>query len=382
MIPPSDGASPTLRVALLHDYREEEQPSMRLYAERLGDALLRQGVRVARIRPPELVPDPWRKRSWMWRKIDDYGGRHLVYPRLLRNLSAAVVHVTDHSQGFLIAQLDERRTVVTCHDLILLQLAAGRLGDFPIPRVALQIFRMSLAFTKRAASIVADSTQTKRDLVDLVGIDPAKVKVIFPGLNQTFGPSPERGLAFRRRLGLGEGPLILQLGRNFYKNISAVLRVLGKLRRDGVDARLVRTGRSLGGDDRALAEQLGISSSVVELGAVSDADIPALYNAVDLLLFPSLYEGFGWPPLEAMASGTPVVSSRAGSLDEIVGDAALTADPDDIDALVKHAAAALTDAGTRASLIHRGLKHAAGFRWERTARQMLEVYRDVAERAA
>jgi glycosyltransferase involved in cell wall biosynthesis len=382
MIPPSDGASSALRIALLHNYREEQQPSMRLYADRLGDALVRQGVHVARVRPPELVPDPWRRRSWMWKKIDDYGGRHVVYPRLLRGLSADVVHVADHSQGFLIAQLDERRTVVTCHDLILLQLAAGRLGDFPIPRVALQIFRMSLALTKRAASIVADSTQTKRDLVDLVGIDPAKVRVIFPGLNQTFAPSPERGLAFRRRSGLGQGPLILQLGRNFYKNISAVLRVLGRLRRDGVDARVVRTGQSLGGDDRALVERLGISSSIVELGAVSDADIPALYNAVDLLLFPSLYEGFGWPPLEAMASGTPVVSSRAGSLDEIVGDAALTADPDDIEALVKHAAAALTDRETRASLIDRGLRHAARFRWERTAWQMLEVYRDVAERAA
>jgi glycosyltransferase involved in cell wall biosynthesis len=355
---------------------------MRLYAERLGDALLRQGVRVARVRPPDLVPDLWRQRSWLWKKIDDYGGRHLVYPRLLRNLSADVVHVTDHSQGFLIARLDERRTVVTCHDLILLALDAGRIGKFPIPRVALQIFRMSLALTKRAASIVADSTQTKRDLVDLVGIDPAKVKVIFPGLNQTFGPDPGRGLEFRGRMGLGQGPLILQLGRNFYKNISAVLRVLGRLRRDGVDARLVRTGRSLGGDDQALAERLGISSSVVELGAVSDADIPALYNAIDLLLFPSLYEGFGWPPLEAMASGTPVVSSRAGSLDEIVGDAALTADPHDIETLVRHSAAALTDPETRASLIDRGLKHATRFRWERTAREMLEVYRDVAERAA
>jgi glycosyltransferase involved in cell wall biosynthesis len=355
---------------------------MRLYAERLGEALLRQGVRVARVRPPGLVPDRWRNRSWIWKKIDDYGGRHLVYPRLLRNLSADVVHVTDHSQGFLIARLDERRTVVTCHDLILLALNAGRIGNFPIPRVALQIFRMSLELTKRAAAIVADSSQTKQDLVDLVGIDPARVRVIFPGLNQNFGPNPERGLEFRRRMGLGQGPLILQLGRNFYKNISGVLRVLGRLRRDGVDARLVRTGRPLGADDHALAERLGISSSVVELGGVSDVDVPALYNAIDLLLFPSLYEGFGWPPLEAMASGTPVVSSRAGSLDEIVGDAALTADPHDVEALAKHAAAALTDVMTRTALIDRGLKHATRFRWERTAQEMLEVYRDVAARAA
>ena len=82
--------------------------------------------------------------------------------------------------------------------------------------------------------------------------------------------------------------------------------------------------------------------------ASPDSDLPALYNAVDLLLFPSLYEGFGWPPLEAMASGTPVVCSRAGSLDEIVGDAALTADPEDVETLAWHAATVLTDATLRA----------------------------------
>ena len=141
-------------------------------------------------------------------------------------------------------------------------------------------------------------------------------------------------------------------------------------------------GRALAGEERALADRLGVTASVVELGNVPDEEIPALYNAIDLLLFPSLYEGFGWPPLEAMASGTPVVCSRAGSLDEIVGDAALTADPEDIDALSWHAAAALTDGTLRATLIDRGLAHAARFNWDRAAEQMIALYRDVAAKAA
>jgi glycosyltransferase involved in cell wall biosynthesis len=159
------------------------------------------------------------------------------------------------------------------------------------------------------------------------------------------------------------------------------LRVLRRLRDGGIEARVARVGPPLAGADRALAERLGVLPSVVELGAVGDADLPAVYAAVDLLLFPSLYEGFGWPPLEAMASGTPVVCSRAGSLDEIVGDAALTADPEDVDTLAQHAAAVLTEGETRARLIARGLERAGRFNWDRTATEVLGVYRTVIERA-
>jgi glycosyltransferase involved in cell wall biosynthesis len=380
--PVSVAASPDLRVAILHNYRDELQPSMRLYAERLGDALLRRHVRVTRVRPPGIVPAAWRGRSATWTKIDGYVGRFAVYPRLLQNLRSDIVHVVDHGQGYLVAGLDGRRTVVTCHDVILLALASGRIGSARVPQVALQLFRISLEAMKRAAMVVADSTQTKRDLVDLVHIDPERVIVIYPGLNQCFAPDRERGLNFRRRLRITDGFVMLQIGRGFYKNVPSVLRVLRRLRQGGLDVRVARVGPPLAGDDRALAERLGVLSAVVELGAVADADLPALYNGVDLLLFPSLYEGFGWPPLEAMASGTPVVCSRAGSLDEIVADAALTADPEDVEALAWHVGAALTDGDLRTALVARGLAHAAGFTWDRTAAAMLAVYRDLMAEAA
>lgn len=367
-----------LRVALLHNYRDEQQQSMRLYAERLGAALHRRGISIARVRAPAVVPDAWRRRSALWSMIDTYAGRYAVYPRLVRKLDADLVHIVDHGQSYLIGELDARRTIVTCHDLILLALAAGRIGGAKVPPVALQVFRFMMEFAKRAAWIVADSRQTKNDLVSFVGIDPARITVIHPGLNQKFDPDAQRGRAWRQRRGLGDGPLILQVGDIFYKNVAGVLRVVARLRRDGMDARLLRVGAALRGTDRALAETLGVLPAVIELGRVPDVEIPALYNAVDLLLFPSHYEGFGWPPLEAMASGTPVVSSRAGSLDEIVGDAALTADPEDVDTLAWHAGTVLTDADVRARLVARGLAHAARFDWDRTAGEMIAVYRTVA----
>jgi len=376
------GTSIPLRVALLHNYRDEQQPSMRLYAERLGEALTRRGVSVNRIRPPGVVPEVWRGRSPGLAKLDMYLGRFVVYPRLVRGLSADVLHVVDHGEGHLLSKLDARRSLVTCHDVILLALASGRIGGARIPRIALQLLRISLQFMKRAATVVAVSAQTKRDLVSFIDIDPDQVTVIHPGLNQAFAPDTERGVGLRARLGLGDGPLILQIGRAFYKNVSAVLRVLRRLRAGGLDVRVVRVGRPLAGEERALAERLGVLDAVVELGPIRDEDIPALYNAVDLLLFPSLYEGFGWPPLEAMASGTPVVCSRAGSLSEVVGDAALTADAEDVDALAWHAATALTDLDIRARLISRGLARTREFSWDRTAEQMIGVYRTVIAKAS
>jgi glycosyltransferase involved in cell wall biosynthesis len=355
---------------------------MRLYAERLGDALMRRHVRVTRVKPQGVVPDAWRNRSATWSKVDGYVGRFAVYPRLVRNLAADVTHVVDHGQGYLVSSLDARRTVVTCHDVVLLALAAGRIGSAPVPRLALELLRLSLETMKRAAMVVADSTQTKRDLVNFIGIDPAQVTVIHPGINQAFRPDPTAGAGFRARFGLGEGPLILQIGRGFYKNLPGVIQVLGRLRKAGVDARVVRVGPSLRGADRLLAARLGVLDRVVELGGVSDEQLPALYNAVDVLLFPSLYEGFGWPPLEAMASGTPVVCSRAGSLDEVVGEAALTADPEDAETLAWHVGSVLTDASLRDKIVKRGASHVERFNWDRTAEQMIAVYDAVLAKAA
>ena len=371
-----------LRVAVLHDYREDLKPSMRLYADRLGSALIRQDVHVIRLKPPAVVPNAWQVRASFWNKLDLYIGRFAVYPRLISNLRADVVHIIDHGQGYLVGSLDTRRTVVTCHDLILLALAAGRIGSKPVPPVALQLLRLSVESMKQAAVVIADSSQTKRDLVDFVGMDPERIQVIHPGINHSFRPEAARGREARARFNLGEGPIVLQIGSGFYKNPPAVLRVLKKLRAGGVNARVVRVGPPLADADRRLAEQLGVGSSVIELGQVSDQDLASLYNAVDVLLFPSLYEGFGWPPVEAMASALPVVSSRSGSLDEVVGDAALTADPDDIDALAWHVGTVLSDPAARKTLVARGLARAAQFSWDRTATQMIQVYRDVMERAA
>jgi glycosyltransferase involved in cell wall biosynthesis len=233
---------------------------------------------------------------------------------------------------------------------------------------------------KRARRIISVSEQTRRDLQRLVDIDPARVDVVYPGLNYPFSPDDSRRAPFRERFGLPSTPIILHVGHTgFYKNIEGCLRVLAVLRRGGLDATFVRVGRRLTAAQLELSERLGVRESVRELGMLSPDDLADAYRAADVLLFPSLYEGFGWPPLEAMASGLPVVTSRSGSLDEVVADAALTAEPEDVDRLTDHVAAVLTDTQLGGKLRRLGIGRASVFDWRATASRVAGIYREVVE---
>ena len=373
----TDTSDRRLRICLLHNYRESQQISMKLYADRLGSALRRQGADVERLSPPPLFGSGGK--AWFFDKLDSYLGRFVAYPRIAHGARADIYHVVDHGQAFLTASLEPRRTVVTCHDMMLLVASSGRLGRRPELTVALHVFREISSFLGQAAAIVADSESTRRDILRYLNVDPERIEVIPPGLNQPFAPDPARRELGRRRWRLGDDHVILQLGNAFYKNVEACLDVVADLRQRGLPVTLIRARQRLGPAQRARVERLGIGRFVRDLGVLEDADLATLYNAADVLLFPSYYEGFGWPPLETMACGTPVVCSRSGSLGEISAPAALTCDPEDVTRLSTHVAAVLTDPALASAMRERGLVHAQQFRWDRTAERMMALYRRVRE---
>jgi alpha-1,3-rhamnosyl/mannosyltransferase len=212
---------------------------------------------------------------------------------------------------------------------------------------------------RRAAFVHTTSEHSRAALARHLGVAPERIAVIAPGVDERFTPG-ERG----------DGGYVLTVGTlQPRKNVEAAIAAA-----EALGVRLVIAG-GRGWRDEALVERVRGSRAQVELaGRVSDDELVALYRGADTFVFPSLGEGFGLPPLEAMACGTPVVCSAATSLPEVVGDAAVLFDPADPDALTRELGALLADDGRRAALRAAGLARAAEFSWARCADALLALY--------
>ncbi len=233
---------------------------------------------------------------------------------------------------------------------------------------------------ERAARIVTDAEFTKRDIVALTGCAPEHIAVVPLGVDPVFQPlDPQEAAVGAAGVGV-EGPYILYVGGfDFRKNLERLLEAYRLVVESGREETLVLAGSGGQGgafypDLRAAAAMQGISDRVVFLEGVvrDDGTLRSLYNAASLFVFPSLFEGFGLPPLEAMACGTPVVCSSAASLSEVVGEAALTHGPEDTAALAKNMLRALEDGELRSCLRRAGLQRAARYTWAAAADAFLE----------
>ena len=370
-----------MQVSLLRNVSEERNLSMKLYADRLTSGLANR-CNVENVYPwnPPYIN---RAGSGMIDKGMNYAARYGVYPSSLLYRRADVFHIVDHGNAHLLSCLPSRRTVVTCHDIILLKLAKGEFGkDTAVPRVASKLLRLSLRFLKSAAFVITVSQATADDLIGFVGIAEKRIRVVQNGIDPQFGPPPNaeaRGEA-RARWKLNGQSALLHVGNNwFYKNLEGLIRALAILQADtnGNDPVLVRVGMRLTSAQRELAASLGVLDRIREVGLLDGEELQSMYWASDVLVFPSLCEGFGWPPLEAMASGTPVVCSNRGSLGEVVSDAAVIVNPDEPESIAEGMASVLEDEHLRHSLILKGLERAKLFTWERAAEQTFQVYQEV-----
>ena len=297
-------------------------------------------------------------------------GQQIAIPRLLNRLKPDVYH----SPYYVLPYATSCPTVVTVHDLI------PELCPEALPRPWLRhAFRGLVRLAcRRARMVIAGSTATAQDLRHRLHLPAERVATIPYGVDSSFcPPSSEQVAAMGQALRLSY-PYVLYVGINKpHKNLVRLVQAWARIP-DTVrgDTRLVLAGREdpRYPQTRQAIAQLGIGNSVTILGPVPDADMAALYGGGVAFAFPSLYEGFGLPVLEAMACGTPVVASNRSSLPEVVGKAGLLIDPFDMDALAAALARLLGDAALRRELSAQGLIRARRFTWERAARETLAVY--------
>ncbi len=240
-------------------------------------------------------------------------------------------------------------------------------------------------FVKAAQAIIAVSQQTRRDLTALYHVPEEKIHVVYEGVDARFAPGDPAQVARIRERFSPERPYLLMVGTlEPRKNHAAALRVLARLAREGFPHRLLIAGGRgwLFRPIRKLVDELGLGDRVRFTGYVTDEELPALYTGADCLVMPSLYEGFGFPVLEAMACGTPVVCSNVSSLPEVAGSAALLVDPRDEEALLAGVRRVLTEPTLARELSQRGRRQAARFSWSRCAEETVAVYQAVVQEAA
>ena len=293
-----------------------------------------------------------------------------------------------HVLEFLPPYAVPERAVVTVYDLIPLifpkvYLAWSWRRGWQARRNLSAYYR----FVRSAHRIIAISHHTKQDLQRLLGIPAARIVVIYPGINPVFRPLADDAArrAVLARYGL-RAPFVLYVGScDYRKNVPRLLRAFAAARARGLaDWSLVLVG--LGVEHRRAALErlgtaLGLGASLRLLGYVPLDHLAALYNAAAMLVFPSLYEGFGFPPLEAMACGTPVITSNTSSLREVAADGAWLVDPSEDEALAEAIRRLALDRGLRETVARRGLAQARRFQWARAAQETMALYEQASSRS-
>ncbi len=282
-----------------------------------------------------------------------------------------------HSPYYLMPYRPGVAAVFTCHDLIpLIFPQYFRAQQRLVYRFAHQLALKTVQLT------IAVSQSTKNDLQRFFRVNPDRIVVVHEGVDAHFQPPSRAEIDRGKQLYALPDRYVLYFGSNKpHKNLVRLVEACAQLGIDKQDSgiRLVISGYwdQRYPEARQAVEKFGLADRVHFIGPVSEADLPALYGGATAFAFISEYEGFGLPPLEAMACGTPVIASNTSSLPEVIGDAGLLVDPHDVSAITAALVRVVNDAALRADLKQRSVERAATLTWERAAAQTLAVYRAI-----
>jgi len=371
-------------VLLIGNYPPDRQQSMRRFGTMMLQGLNNSGI-AAKLIAPQARFGKFRGAGRFVAKWLGYIDKFVLFPRQLQTALAkekpSVVHICDHSNAMYDGWIEHVPVVVTCHDLLAVRGALGEETNCPASPTGKILQRWILRGLRRASEVVCDSQATEADarrLVSRGGASP-KVELVRLGLNYPFRKLSEAEVSARLSGIPGFNPhlpFVLHVGSNLRrKNRDGALRIFARCK-EKWNARLVFAGDALTQELLSLADRLGISDRVMQVPNASDELLEALYNRAFALLYPSRFEGFGWPVIEAQACGCPVVCSNSGPLPEAAGDAGLFHDADD-EAGFAADLLRLSDPGQRAIWSEKSLRNAERFSTSRMVSQYIDIYRNL-----
>ncbi len=303
--------------------------------------------------------------------------KFIIFPLAINKVGFDIVHDTYHFMPLNIR--DDTIKIVTIHDLFpLLDKKNHRLISYIAHKLLMR------TILNKADLIIAVSENTKRDIINLFGIAKDKIRVVYESVDEDYKMIKNKKLLLniKKKYNLPD-KFILHVGTiEPRKNIPMLLRSFKEIKEEYPGYKLVFVGK-FGWKYGAVfntIKALNIEGNVMFLGYINREDIPLIYNLAKVLVYPSLYEGFGLPPLEAMKCGTPVITSNTSSLPEVVGDAAIKVDPTNYYELTNSIRKIISNKDLRKSLINKGFKRASKFSWEVSANKMVRLYEDLKKR--
>ncbi len=357
--------------------------SMDVYADNLV-AELRQ------LRPTwkitEIAPKPWSdSQENLWHSgtgFRKYYERFWSHPRQVCQIEGDIYHIIDHSNAHVAYWLKKtgKLIVVTCHDLVQFVYPEILKGQSRFPAFSMASWQYSVKGMCYADCVVAVSANTAKDVRQMLGIESERIVVVPNGVEASFRPLPQVEVkSFRQQHQRSpEEICLLNIGSTHQrKNILTVLQVLKALKDRRIPVRLWRSGGEFMADQIAFIKEHNLDRDILDFGRADPNILIQLYNAADVLLAPSLYEGFGLTVLEAMACRLPVITSNVSSLPEVAGDAAILLHPMDVNAIIESVCRLHQDSLYYKNLTDRGLNRVSLFTWIKTAEKMASIYENL-----
>ncbi len=304
------------------------------------------------------------------------------FPHAITQQSADIFHVVDHSEAHIVRWLKQskRKVVVTCHDLINLFYRKNLSDSIRLPLISDGLWMRAVKSMRYADHIIAVSQTTANDMVNFLNIDPAKITVVYNSVESSFLPLPQEKISqTRAAYNISSNTLcLLNVGSNHpRKNLENLIKAVSMLKQRGLSVMLLKAGSDFSDRQKELIREHNIQTEIQYVGKPNQTHLMKLYNIADLLIAPSLHEGFGLTLVEAMACGTPVITSKVSAMPEVVGDSGVLIDPKKPNEIADAAYYLYDNRHEYQNLRQKSLSRVQLFNWEKNTKKVQKIYTDV-----